>query len=141
MCHSTKVFQIEIISSSPAPRTPKTNNATTVNGHSSISHATKVPMTKRQLLFAAGLLATAGLITQYDHLLIIHTGIFHLSQSTKQPTKAQRFDPFVNRWQRKFYANRRRDGYLFFKHIRKAGDVIHLVHDVFTVFTFLIFFF
>lgn len=81
-------------------------------------------MTKRQLLFTAGLLTTAGLLVQYDHLLIINTGIFDLSQF-KQPIKARRFDPFVNRWQRKFYANGR-DGYLFFKHIRKAGDGIIL---------------
>ena len=31
----------------------------------------------------------------------------------------RRFEPFINRWQMRF--NNKQDGYLFFKHIRKAG--------------------
>ena len=85
---------------------------------------------KRQLLIPAGLFIVAIFIIQirYDrHLLTIHTVIFD-AQSKQSNTR--RFEPFVNRWQHKF-DDRDRDGYLFFKHIRKAGESMSAVANYF----------
>lgn len=70
------------------------------------------------VLILAFILATQ--VIQNGRLIGIYTAIVDIT-SSKEPIKKNRFDPFVNRWQMKFHTENRRDGYLFFKHIRKAG--------------------
>jgi hypothetical protein len=80
-------------------------------------------MKQRQLVLPLVVTIVAIVILQirYDHLLAIHT--FVVENKPNRFKRNRQIDPLVNRWQHKF---RDRDGYLFFKHIRKAGEIVVL---------------
>lgn len=76
-------------------------------------------MSRQFALLTAVLIILIILIVQIRSDVILKMKIRTVSKSKRTETH-RRFNSFVNRWQSKFHDSSR-DGYLFFKHIRKAG--------------------
>ncbi len=77
-------------------------------------------MTNKQLvLLPIFIMATFALLLQMRDGRLSINNIIDYQPDAKIRKRLLEFDPFVNRWRRKFD---QRGGYLFFKHIRKAGE-------------------